>query len=204
MTAAADSPRELLNAFVLAGSQETAMTRLSRGSGEALQELYDRYAGLVTSIALSILHDPTDAEDVVQAVFVQAWSQAHRYDVGRGSAEAWFSTLARTRSLDFLRKRKTQRGVAYSTFRGPVTLPSVLQDLQVQQALEGLPAHLRQTLELAYYEGPTQTEVAERLGAPLGTIKTHTRTALRELRKTLGARDTSESGSRSSRSKPAG
>ncbi len=167
-------------------SAALVLHRLAGGDQEALSELYDRYAGLVNSVALRILRDTADAEDVVQAVFLQAWRQADRYDAGRGSAEAWLTTLARTRALDSLRRRVSRREAPRAFASGSTGMPVTVAQVVVHEALGGLPPHQRQTLELAYYEGLTQAEIAQRLGQPLGTVKTRTRMALRHLRQALG------------------
>jgi RNA polymerase sigma-70 factor (ECF subfamily) len=161
--------------------------RLAEGNQDALGELYDRYAGLVNGVALRIVRDAADAEDVVQAVFLQAWRQADRYDAGRGSAEAWLTTLARTRALDCLRRRASRRETPRTVATGSTGMPATVTQVAIHEALGVLPHNQRQTLELAYYEGLTQAEIAQRLGQPLGTIKTRTRMALRHLRRTLGS-----------------
>jgi RNA polymerase sigma-70 factor (ECF subfamily) len=163
------------------------LRRLAAGEQAALGEFYDRFAGLVNAVALRILRDVPEAEDVVQEVFVQVWRQASRYDPGRGSPEAWVSTLARTRSIDRLRARVARRRPSNGDGQAvAVTPPAHSADaLAVRTALNELPADQRRVLELAYFEGLSQSEIAARLAQPLGTIKTRTRAAMMRLREAL-------------------
>lgn len=166
-------------------SSENLIQRLAAGDSTALGELYDRHAGLVNGIARRILKDGGEAEDVVQTVFLQVWRQAQRYDVSRGTVPAWLCTLARTRALDALRTRLSRRETPQDVVTAPVADPGPAERMIIRQALLTLPEGQRQTLELAYFEGLTQIEIAERLGQPLGTVKTRARAALRRLRTTL-------------------
>ncbi len=162
------------------------LQRLAAGDPAALAEFYDRYAPLVNAIALRILRAAADAEDVVQEVFLQAWRQADRFDPGRGTPEAWLCTIARTRSLDRLRRRSSRREDPEQVAPAPANAPRNVEALAVREALQGLSLDQRRALELAYYEGLTQTEIAARLDEPLGTIKTRIRTAMLRLREALG------------------
>jgi RNA polymerase sigma-70 factor (ECF subfamily) len=162
------------------------LRRLAGGDTDALGEFYDLYAGLANGLALRILRRSSDAEDVVQEVFVQVWRQASRYDPERGSPQAWLSIMTRTRALDRLRRlasRREEPGEAAPLARD---VPSTDEALAVKGALDTLTDDQRRALELAYYEGLTQSEIAERLGEPLGTVKTRMRSALIRLRETLG------------------
>ena len=167
---------------------ESLLRRLTTGDHTALGEVYDLYAGLVNGLALRILRDRAEAEDVVQEVFVQVWRQAARFDPRRGSPEAWLCTIARTRTLDRLRRRTSRREDASAAAPGAAAFPRSDEALAVRKALEGLSPDQGRALELAYYEGFTQSETAERLREPLGTIKTRIRTAMIRLREVLGAR----------------
>jgi RNA polymerase sigma-70 factor (ECF subfamily) len=165
---------------------ESLLRRLASGDHSALGEFYDRFAGLANALALRVLRDVAEAEDVVQEVFVQVWRQAARFDPSRGSPEAWLCTITRTRALDRLRRRVSRREEQGAGPDSRSGAPPTLVALAVRQALDGLSADQRRALELAYYEGLTQSEIAARLGEPLGTIKTRIRTAMIRLRETLG------------------
>jgi len=176
-------------------ADQGAIARMARGDSGALAELYDRNARLVFSLALRILQNRADAEDVVQDVFAQVWAQAGRYDNTRGAVAAWMLTMARSRAIDKLRSRSARPEIA-SEARVVEDVPdaAVRQDLQLLSAeqvetLKGavneLPAAQRVALELAYYEGLTHAEIADRLSEPLGTVKTRIRQAVIRLREAL-------------------
>jgi RNA polymerase sigma-70 factor (ECF subfamily) len=168
--------------------------RLAAGEVEAVAELYDQHAALVYGLARRILRNDADAEDVVQEVFAQAWRSAARYDRSRGTVIAWLLVMTRTRSLDRLRSRQARPDGDPSEL--PDTLASAMAAppdqliaseaaATVRDALGALPAPQRRALELAYFEGLTQQEIAARLAEPLGTVKTRMRTALETLRARL-------------------
>jgi RNA polymerase sigma-70 factor, ECF subfamily len=165
---------------------EKILRRLTAGDSQALGEFYDLYAGLVNGLALRILRDTAEAEDVVQEVFVQVWRQSSRYDAGRGTPEAWLCTMARTRALDRLRRRVSRREEPAEAAPPSTAAPTSPDAIAVRKALDGLSTDQRKALELAYYEGLTQSEIATRLGEPLGTVKTRIRTAMIRLREVLG------------------
>jgi RNA polymerase sigma-70 factor, ECF subfamily len=167
-----------------AARPEALLQAMAAGDHAVLGELYDRYAGLAYGLALRILRDAAEAQDVVQEVFVQVWRHAGRYDSARGSAEAWLCTIARTRALDRLRRRAARR--EQQSAPPPVaSAPAAEEKLAVRSALGSLSEEQRQALELAYFEGLTQSEIAQRLGQPLGTVKTRIRTAMMRLREAL-------------------
>ena len=173
-------------------ADRATMARVARGDQQALGDLYDRHARPVYALALKILQDPGDAEDIVQEVFAQAWQQAARYDDERGAVGAWLLTVARSRAIDRLRARRARPdrpGVDPSPrdIVDPVPAPdtqllSFEQARAVRVALAELPLLQRVALELAYYDGLTHVEIAERLEQPLGTVKTRIRQALLKLR----------------------
>lgn len=176
-------------------ADQSTLERMARGDGEALAELYDRHARLIYSLALRILRDQSDAEDVVQEVFSQAWRQAARYSAGRGNVVAWLLTLARSRAIDRLRARRvrpapstSEQALATIKDESPsvdVRLEWAGRAAQVRLALDALPLLQRVAIELAFYEGLTHAEIAERLEEPLGTVKTRIRQGLLKLRDQL-------------------
>lgn len=173
-------------------ADQEAIRRVAAGDPNAVAELYDRHARAVYSLVLRIVDDQAEAEDVVQEVFSQAWTQAARHDPGRGAVGAWLLMMARSRAIDRVRARRARPDGAGDD-RQVVSLPdpSPRQDLillgleqaaRLRRALADLPLMQRVTLELAYFEGLTQSEIAERLEQPLGTVKTRIRLALLKLR----------------------
>jgi len=177
-----------------AGDQ-AALARMAQGDGDAVAELYDRHARPIYSLALRVLGDATEAEDVVQEVFAQAWRQAGRYSASRGAVAAWLLTLARSRAIDRLRAKRVRpsgvvddRAVDQVADAGPPADTQVLSSEQVSRvraALDELPLLQRAAIELAYFEGLTHAEIAARLEQPLGTVKTRIRLAMTKLRDVL-------------------
>jgi RNA polymerase sigma-70 factor (ECF subfamily) len=176
-------------------SDQVALARMARGEGDAVAELYDRHARPIYSLALRILGDATEAEDIVQEVFSQAWKQAARYSASRGAVAAWLMTLGRSRAIDRLRAKRarpgdvsTERVAGHLVDAGPPADSLVLSSEQVARvraALDELPLLQRAAIELAYYEGLTHAEIADRLEQPLGTVKTRIRLAMVKLRDVL-------------------
>jgi RNA polymerase sigma-70 factor, ECF subfamily len=172
----------------------TLVIRLGSGDREAVAELYDRYASRVLGLAYRILQDTSDAEDVVQEVFSQAWRTAPNYEPGRGTVAGWLLMIARTRAIDRLRARRSRGGppsdLPLDEIPGVAAAVSdqLIADEQaarVRAAVTTLPVEQRLALELAYFEGLSQSEIAARLSQPLGTVKTRIRTALSTLRRSL-------------------
>ncbi|HYM82119.1 MAG TPA: sigma-70 family RNA polymerase sigma factor [Candidatus Limnocylindria bacterium] len=167
--------------------------RLKGGESSALEELYDRYTPLLYPVALRILRRAPDAEDAVQQAWVQVWKSAGSYDPRRGTVAAWLLTVTRTRALDLYRSvasRKKAENQVNPEPPSPPAEPSRLAQQselgeRVQNALGSLPPQQRQVLEIAFFEGLSQSEVATRLGAPLGTVKSWTRQALMRLREQM-------------------
>jgi RNA polymerase sigma-70 factor (ECF subfamily) len=170
------------------------VARLASGDVDAAAALYDRFAPVVLALARRILGDRSDAEDVAQEVFAQVWRTASRFDRERGSVAGWLVVMTRTRAIDLLRAKRARAEASAAGTKAPVEssdpLPSdvVLAAEQgeiVRRALGTLPAQQQAVLELAYFEGLTQSEIAARLSEPLGTVKTRMRTALIALREKL-------------------
>jgi RNA polymerase sigma-70 factor (ECF subfamily) len=164
---------------------------------DALQALYDQLAPFVHALVLRMLNDRAEAEEVLGETFWQVWNSAQSYDATRGTIEAWIVSIARSRALDCLRARKRRAtGIAFhdtkqqAESRDQALLPEELtlqgeRARAVATALQGLSAEQQLPIELAYYEGLSQTEIAGRLGQPLGTIKTRIRLGLLHLRHVL-------------------
>jgi len=173
---------------------QVAVERMARGEHDGLAELYDRHGRLVYSLALRIVRDEGDAEDVVQEVFSQVWRQSARFDVTRGNVAAWLVTLTRTRAIDLLRRRRVRPDVSVASNPDDRADEAPGQDVQVEwqnraaqikRALDALPPLQRMAVELAFYDGLTHTEIAEQLEVPLGTVKTRVRQGLLKLRESL-------------------
>ena len=178
------------------------LERMARGDGEALRELYDRHGRAVYSLAMRILRSQPDAEDIVQEVFTQAWTQAGRYDASRGTVAAWLLMQARSRAIDRLRSRKLRPEGAITTFEAPdpgdgpdAQAAAGEHARQVREALRTLSAPQRTALELAFFDGLTYSQVADQLSEPIGTVKTRIRQGLLRLKVALqdarAGRDTS-------------
>ena len=188
-----------------AEEDEQLIGRLATGDTTALDPLYDRYAGLVFALVLRILGDRQAAEDLLQEVFVRAWQRAGTYQQTRGRVTTWLLGIAHNLAIDEVRRqRRRPQGVAEREADDadepllslPSTDPDVadqawerLRRARISAALGQLPAAQRAIIELAYFEGYTQSEIAVRLGEPLGTVKTRTRLGLRKLRDMLQGQD---------------
>jgi RNA polymerase sigma-70 factor (ECF subfamily) len=180
-------------------AEATLFSRMARGDELALGELYDQWEPRVRATALGIVGDAMEADDVVEETFWQAWRQADRFDPARGSAGAFLLTVARSRAFD--RRRAMQRGRDDQTIDATESSQDALalisddnphRDAEqrevsrvVRAELAVLPVEQRSVLELAYFEGLSQSEIAERTGEPLGTIKTRMRLATQKLRTRL-------------------
>jgi RNA polymerase sigma-70 factor, ECF subfamily len=166
------------------------LERVTRKDEAALSELYDRYSGLVYSEVKRILRDSGAAEEILQDLFYQVWRTSERFDAGRGSFAGWVLVAARNRAISKLRKKGDK---AEELENNKVDLKanletSTLQSLLVQKVravMGSLPEGQREAVEYAYFEGMTHTEIAEKTGQPLGTIKTRIRMAMETLKKVL-------------------
>lgn len=168
------------------------LRRMQLGEEPALELLYARYGGLVFTLALRIVGDPELAREVLQDTFLRCWDGREAYDPGRGRVPGWLMGIARNRAIDLLRSRPHQArlrerepllGLA-SELAQPAADSLILRQA-VTRALRDLPAAQREAIELAYYGGRTQAEIARELGEPLGTIKSRTREAMERLRAAL-------------------
>lgn len=176
-------------------ADEAALAQMARGEHAGLEDLYDRHARHVYSLALRILRQQADAEDIVQEVFSQAWRQADRYNRARGTVVGWLLTLTRSRAIDRLRGRRSEPAAGADDLTGIDRAdPSVLPEEQlldagraaeVRGALDHLPLLQRIVIELAFFEGLTHVEIATRLELPLGTVKTRIRQGLLSMRDRL-------------------
>jgi len=176
---------------------QTCLDRLRTGDNAALEELYDRHAGLLYSVIVKIVRDRAEAEDVLQDVWVQAWRTAATYRAERGAVAAWLVTIARSRAIDrsrSLRSRQNAVDAAEAATPEPAPEPGidpVRRDLhqRVVSALESLAPQQREVLALAYFGGLSQSEIAARCGAPLGTVKSWVRQGLQRLRELVPAEE---------------
>ena len=170
---------------------------MASGDPSALAALYDRFGAAVYSLACRIVGNPSDAEDVTQEVFAQAWRQAKQYDPARATPAGWLLMMARSRALDRLRARSGALRAATVPVDDLDGFAAVDQDdaeaqaiaaeraARVRAAVADLPQEQRTALELAFYRGLTHPEIASMLSAPLGTVKTRVRSALMTLRTAL-------------------
>lgn len=179
-------------------ADDRLMAELSAGAIKALEQLYDRYSVLVFSVALRILHDQVLAEDVTQEVFLRLWRRPQSYDPARGRFLSWLMSITRNRAIDerrrITRRLKVEDGSSDATeglqsldrLDDPELAASIGDERRtVRAAMATLPDPQRRVIELAYFAGLTQTEIAELTGTPLGTVKTRVRLAMNKLRVAL-------------------
>ena len=181
-----------------AAEDDALVQRMAEGDEQALGALYDRWVDVVHAVVARVLRTPDDVDDVVEETFWQAWRQAERFDPARGSVQTWLLTIARSRSLDRIRTLRRRREAPLEGDDGHVVVQQVsaggpgldaeASELRriVSTALAALPPEQREALELGYYGGLSQSEIAERTGQPLGTVKTRMRLAMQKLRSQLG------------------
>jgi RNA polymerase sigma-70 factor (ECF subfamily) len=172
-------------------SDEAVVALAARSDETALAELYDRYGRVAYGLACRMLRDRTLAEDAVQEGFLAVWRNAHRFVPERAKASTWILTLIHRRTVDIVRREERRRADTLELAPEPLTDSADesawlrLQRERVQGALKQLPDPQREALELAYYGGFTQAELAERLGQPIGTIKSRMFTGLSRMRELL-------------------
>ena len=173
------------------------VTAMASGKQEAMGELYDLTSGLIHAVALRMLENAQDAEEVVLDVYMKAWRNASQYATDRGSVTAWLVMMARTVAIDRMRTRNARprtldlSGPEFPEPRATEATPeeSTVQNewrVRIHHAMNELPAEQREALLLAFFGGLSHAELAERLGQPLGTIKTRIRMGLRRLKTLLG------------------
>ncbi len=171
--------------------------KMAKGDRDALSDLYTRYASSLLGLAIQILHDRDEAEEVLQEVLMQAWRQADRYDSRRASVRTWLALMTRSRAIDRRRLNGTrartvqnaQRSGSIPTEVGPeggenVWLGQIRKRLR--EELQRIPDAQRQIIELLYFGGMTQLQVSEQMKVPLGTVKTRTLLGMQKLRRALG------------------
>jgi RNA polymerase sigma-70 factor, ECF subfamily len=168
------------------------LRRVGRGDEDALAALYSRYGGLVYTLALRIVGDPELAREVLQDTFFRCWDGHETFDPSRGRVPWWLMGIARNRAIDLLRSRphqarlREQAPLTGQEREGPGGAEAAILRRTVTNALQALSAVQREAIELAYYGGLTQAEIARTLEEPLGTIKSRTREAMERLRQLLG------------------
>lgn len=173
------------------------LQKISRRDREAFAALYDRYATMLYALCIAIVKKQEEAEDVLQECFLQVWEKAVAFNSAKGSAYTWLATLTRNRAIDRLRSKSFRKDkqtlpdfdfelMADDTIHTPLDNTSFAERADiVKNAFAKLPAEQRQVLELAYFQGHTQSEIASELHLPLGTVKTRSREALKKLNKIL-------------------
>jgi len=172
-------------------SDVSLVTAIRSADQGAMAALYDRYSSIVYAVALRVLQDTGAAEDVLQDILMQLWRNPGLFDASRGNMAAWLAVITRHRAIDALRRRRPENDIAdvvvsvETDFAGDADRSRAMD--RVRGALQTMPTPQRSALEMAYFEGLTHNEIAEKTGEPLGTIKTRIRTGLLSLRKVLAA-----------------
>ena len=167
------------------------LSRVQRGDETAMAVLYDRYSRIVYSVSLRVLRDAAAAEDVLQEIFMQVWRSPDSFVSAKGSLAGWLAVVARNRSIDTLRRKRPTEQVEDVALAMPGNLADESErNLMIEKArvvIAQLPQEQRKTLEMAFFDGLTHSEIAEMTGDPLGTVKTRIRSALLVLRKAFQA-----------------
>ena len=163
--------------------------RIESGDQAAMSALFDRYGTLVYSVALRVLKDASEAEDVMQEIFVQVWKNPGAYVSGKGSLAGWLAVVSRNRSIDAIRKRRPAEPLELFALPAATNLArDAERDFllgKIRGVMGSLPEEQRKPLELAFFEGLSHSEIAAKTGDPLGTVKTRIRIALATIRKAL-------------------
>lgn len=165
----------------------TLLALVQRGDEPAMASLFDRYSKVVYSVALRVLRDPASAEDVLQEIFMQIWRSPDGFIATRGSLGGWLAVVSRNRSIDALRRKRPTESVDEIALASPYNLSDEVERnvmmMRAREIIVLLPVEQRKTLEMAFFDGLTHSEIAEMTGDPLGTVKTRIRSALQSLRK---------------------
>ena len=183
-----DREDEVLTTATQPGHEDAALlARVQRGDEQAMAMLFDRYSKIVYSVALRVLRDAASAEDILQEIFMQIWRNPAGFVATRGSLGGWLAVVTRNRSIDSLRRKKPTEQVEEMQLPAAGNLADESErNLMMEKArvvIAQLPAEQRKTLEMAFFDGLTHSEIAEMTGDPLGTVKTRIRSALLTLRK---------------------
>ena len=180
---------------VLSQGDGDLLARLQRRDPQALAELYDRYGRMVFGLILRIVQDRGTAEDLVQETFLRVWNRVGGFDSEQGAVGPWLLAVARNRAIDYLRYRgrRPESSLELNETENPALFADVQADplrfdmvRQIKTALGKLTGQQREAIELAYFEGMSQTEIAEKMRQPLGTVKSWMRRALQQMREELG------------------
>jgi RNA polymerase sigma-70 factor, ECF subfamily len=186
------------------GPDAALVERMIAGDESALSTLYDRYSSMLFSMLVRILKDTSAAEEILQDLFLQLWRNPSRFDPSRGSLPAWLLVIGRNRAISRLRSRERREvsedseGFSMESIPSPGNIEEEAQRSQLAQRLKSamatLPPEQREAVELAYFEGMSQTEIATRTGSPLGTVKSRVRTAMQSLKQIFGDGTAPQSG----------
>jgi RNA polymerase sigma-70 factor (ECF subfamily) len=187
----------ILLALEMSGQHDEELARrLQRREPEAMADLYDRFGRLAYSVIVAIVRDAAVAEDLVQETFLRVWNRVHAFEAGRGALGPWLLAIARNRAIDHIRSasaRMDRNAYELDVREHPSLFVNMEREVLntdharvIRKAIAKLNPKQQKVIELAYYEGLSQTEMAVRMGEPLGTVKTWVRTALKHLREELG------------------
>ena len=167
------------------------LTRVQKGDERAMSVLFDRYSKIVYSVALRVLRDTASAEDVMQEIFMQIWRNPNSFIATKGSLGGWLVVVSRNRSIDTLRRKRPSEQVEEMNLASSTNLADeaerAIMTERARAGMQQLPVEQRKTLEMAFFDGLTHSEIAEMTGEPLGTVKTRIRSALLTLRKAFQA-----------------
>ncbi len=192
-----DSALQPLQSEPLDITDERLMEMIQARDPEGISMLHDRYASLVKAMIMRVLHNDAESDDMLQEIFVEIWNRAASYDAGKGKPLGWMVTLSRRRAIDRLRKREAygrmEERLQEQTKHTPTSVSGQLEEdvahaemrEQLNRVLSSLPPAQRQAIELAYYKGMSQREIAAATGIPLGTIKTRLELGIKKLSEAL-------------------